>query len=1610
MSRPAGDYSIQPASGYYGNSWPANSPIPEGFSSAGWTEQAKGYVQQTFLGASIRSFSMNGGFGDSSSQLTVELVNDEFNKSDGTKAGQGDDVYHSGEKDTFAPPIVGAPVFFKFGKNLATVEEAYVQTFNDLYSQDLSEVLKTPSVVGTYSIDNFTSLGNGQYVDLETNEIKDYTELLNSSQRGRHHIVFGGILQSYVQNRGPNGDPLYTVQAIDPREILSNCVLILNNYAGTTFNNNNMFNLYGFLEYNPSKETVDTLQSNYPSSGILIKKVDENTGSIDYVGIDLENNKISKDGLDIYYKSTEDDADGSTLSDPNSSDLPPIFPITGTGFSRRCSQGIPFYRVNQALRALFQFDGNLPEEYKEKGFGGFINFRGFKYVVDFGGLPKMPNFYYLDFDQINMLDLALEICDVTSRDLFVTLLPVINHPACKFLYDWNQKKMSEDDKENIIAGIIRVDSIDRSKQPEYGAVKSFIDGLSSSGIYVENQDVGFELSNVTTDKFIVGAQEVNMYYFTSNADRDILEIKKAKAGADDSALDKIIADQWKLETSLEQQILPYYGKLGKHAVTIPKGFGAYQQILLDTTGLNANGVGNYYVATEMELRCALISFDRWKQFLLSYNDIYLESIEENDAVEQAVLSATPTVDGLEVNPNISNSYAVTVPRSVFMSDDDDDPYGEDGLPKSPCNPPYGYPLYYKRATKVGIPEAGLTDIHTRYVNIVTNLVKMRNTVSREEFRVFLNSEWSSLRNAAESEQPPSELEEKLLQHIEEVLESANIEDADVIGLIDEKLTAIGQTISTLPKIAKKATENALRVYNFIKQVADECLGKKFLVKIPKKHNLWFRQDISFTDGDKDIAEYEFGPFGFKPLPLNSGVGYEFSSTFISDKEQKRDQIKSILDDKFNVMKSFLAQSDVDTSEYAGALSVNFNPVVDQYEFNYVPVEYGGFFDFDLLSNLIPNQQLKLVKNNAYKNMPLGIQKMLIPQDLTNFINDNGRISPYVRFDHSEFLAFDSVNRDSFTQQQLNADGMIPDVAENLDNLYAENNDFHRFPTPDEEDDKDQKKEEEKIPEQVAFVKCQIDDKFYMPPKTIKRDAKVYGRKTKDIGKFSKPKKIKHPETGELVDAIGYYLAHYVPDSEGDGDTTVTILDFIRRSDKPENDQQNTNLNLSEGLIESALEDLDTDNVYAIITLPGRIAPTKDSRFKDGPYQNTNVESVKHFLTMDTVKGLDGFDQPPYKVAPSDMKDRESDLLDDLLDAGVRYNNNVLENARLAYEKSLKGLSYAFPQQINLAMPSPVYPDLVALPLMSKERCYGPWVSSQSDKEILDGNNKGDAQAQTYANIGGRIEFIKDENLAPWNYAGYKAMNEAGNLQAAFSNSLLLFSERGGFTVPDAPSGVSLGKALLNNGPLVTNIEVSVSENGIRSTYQLDLYTASFGKLQKQKQDEISKMSRERQKLRDEKNALIRKGIGKSQRSENYKLLQEKMESSIALAETGLKQLEELKQAPTQIVATVTKKTEDKYSETIGGNVEQTTYGVDMAMQSVSNVGFAAQNFPSQTYAAKSYYNSAGGSLTDNQTPASMDYYHHNMSHKHPSFQKARRELYKGEDAGTEYKTYTIYEE
>lgn len=1537
--------SINPASGHYIGidfSKPMEKPyenspskkafaIPESLSSA-----SGGIPQQTFLGASIVSFSINAGFGDSTSTMNIDLVEDEFNVLDKTPLGTGVDHYHNGKRDTFNPPFTGAPVYFNFGKQRASVNDSYKKMYDDLYGMN-------------------------------------YAASVQSS--GQFNFNFGGILQSFTQNRGPNGNPLYSAQVVDPREILSNAVLILNNYTGTTYNNKNMFNLYGFLEYNPTPGLKIDLNNHYPIKDELRKTVAPN-GSYVFSGYDLYSqypNFLNYYGF--YNNSFQYNLTGG---------YPPQFPITGTGYSRRGPNGIPFYRIRQALSALLSVDGKLPQEYINAGFGGYINFRGYNYLIDLSGLKTVPDYYFFDFDQINILDFCLEICDITSSDLFVSLLPIIEHPVCQRFYEYNKQKTLERKFSETIAGIIRVDSIDRSFQPEYGAIKKYIDRLNTAGVYVTNQDLGYELSNVVTDKFVAGAQKVDMHFFSSINDRDTIEVTKQQHGIPNISKN-LLSSQWTFEQSLSQQILPYYGLLGDQCVTIPKGFGAYQQILLDSSSWKVFGVGNYYVATEIELRSALISYEKWSDFLIRYNDLYMESVEENDAVEGAALQGTPAslaqgllsqfglalgalgLGGL-VNkaneffaPPISKNYAVTVPRSVFTSNDNR--YGIDGLPVNSCNPPYGYPLYYKRATRLGIQGAGLTDIQASTTRVLTSLAKLRGSLQDGVlFQETLNTEFNDANSISEGKVTGIEAGYiRLLEFLRNL--GGNIPREDVLGMIDKFSDGAATIVSVQNRLSKKTVENSLKVYNYIRKIADENLGKKFLVKIPREVNLFFDRQIKYNedtysylvsgvdvdDNGKPIdgppikrsqtisTDYKTGPFGFKPRSINNDPNYENSPFF----KQTLFQEQVLRDPSVSLMKGFLTPLKPNPTSFHGALETNFNPVLDKYEFNYEPDKQGGYVDFDFGTSLTQQN--------------LAIRQGLVPIDLTNFINENSRLSAYVRFNNSQDLSFDLLGEDTFSQQAIYGQYFIPDVCEILDNTNPENNKFERFPNSD-----DLAGRPRKTPS-IGFVKCDVDENFYFSPSFRNTNIRVHGASVIDIGELAPPRKVFNNDTCEFEPSLTYYKSHFIP-VYGPG-PIVQRLDVVRNI---------------YGNIRSDTSALDPNNIYALITLPGRVLPTVDARFRDGIFQEKNPQMLKHYMSMDVVK-------IPEFISPAFLGNPKTSILKD-------YKNSLdptaTSNAIKAYNKVLETLSFASPEnQIQAVMPSPVYPDLVALPLRSKDRCYGPWVSSTFSRNA--------------SNIGGKIEFIKEETLAPWNYSGYDLMNEMGFLQADLSNSLLLSTERGGLTIPDAPSGIAIAKFLQNAGPLITNISVDVSSNQINTTIKMDMYTASFGKLQKQKQDLISNISRERQKNKDERNALIRKGLGKNQTNVNFNIIYEQLKSAKIEAASLYKNNNGNNGALTSFMSKATSIASNAIITnsfgTVLGGVAPNIISTAVSLVDPKLIPDIIGNASERLQASLSHYSSAHGNIGDMFTPATMDSLHPYMPGRQDAHPESRTLPYQDVD-------------
>lgn len=142
----------------------------------------------------------------------------------------------------------------------------------------------------------------------------------------------------------------------------------------------------------------------------------------------------------------------------------------------------------------------------------------------------------------------------------------------------------------------------------------------------------------------------------------------------------------------------------------------------------------------------------------------------------------------------------------------------------------------------------------------------------------------------------------------------------------------------------------------------------------------------------------------------------------------------------------------------------------------------------------------------------------------------------------------------------------------------------------------------------------------------------------------------------------------------------------------------------------------------------------------------------------------------------------------------------------------------------------VMPDMVACPLRSNVDFYGPWYS---------------------IGVNGKTEFEKDETLVPWNYGGFATMNLSANAQISSALSNMQIGEGGSLELAGAPT-IGLGAQLVNGGPYVTDINISVDTNGgVITTYRMQTWAARPGQVDKQFVDQAQKLKVNEQKSKRE---------------------------------------------------------------------------------------------------------------------------------------------------------------
>lgn len=147
------------------------------------------------------------------------------------------------------------------------------------------------------------------------------------------------------------------------------------------------------------------------------------------------------------------------------------------------------------------------------------------------------------------------------------------------------------------------------------------------------------------------------------------------------------------------------------------------------------------------------------------------------------------------------------------------------------------------------------------------------------------------------------------------------------------------------------------------------------------------------------------------------------------------------------------------------------------------------------------------------------------------------------------------------------------------------------------------------------------------------------------------------------------------------------------------------------------------------------------------------------------------------------------------------------------------------------------PDLAAVPLRSNILTYGPWFVNGAP---------------------GNTVFSQEATLVPWNYGSYEGMNLTASAMVDDSLSQMQLSEMGSIEVPDVPAR-SLGHELLAGGPYVTNVTISIGENGVTTNYRMETWTQRFGKIYKQNVERINRIRKsildQRREIRNNRRLL-----------------------------------------------------------------------------------------------------------------------------------------------------------
>jgi len=400
------------------------------------------FKQTLFLGCSVVDFSTSLGWNGSPSELTVRLVYD---------------------------PCVG-------GERVYWDENLIKKT----------TTAKDPGFIG-------------QIYDPATGEVIGWNDIIGCTAYFRvGDFEYTGLIQHWEEENSSSGHPTYSVQLMDPRQLLENSKLIIGEYAGNVGGISNVFNVFGVMERygqvivsrspEPNLSSIPPVICNPPDCPI-VSLINPDVGYVFTPAIFDANNILLNGNLM--------GIDGPTFGSPatkfggantNHSGMPwyailnginllanqiPAFKSQWAPYGRMVYKGLNFGGYGLLPGDNFYMDGNV--------FTGFTKKYLSEYFIDLSDLPTPPPYWRVNNTHTDILSVVDQLCKDAGYDYYIELIPVRSNYGG-------------------IAKFIKIRTVRRFAQPILGTISTFIkDGDGSI-----SAKRGVELRNETTSAICIG--------------------------------------------------------------------------------------------------------------------------------------------------------------------------------------------------------------------------------------------------------------------------------------------------------------------------------------------------------------------------------------------------------------------------------------------------------------------------------------------------------------------------------------------------------------------------------------------------------------------------------------------------------------------------------------------------------------------------------------------------------------------------------------------------------------------------------------------------------------------------------------------------------------------------------------------------------------------------------------------------------------------------------------------------------------------------------------------------------------------------------------------------